>query len=72
MNWCFAIVNNRLSEIFFEKSKNKLNIIGHTYVKKSEYETVGEKKWMDTETKKLRFLYKNKKYIQLSNLPTSQ
>ncbi len=46
MSWCFAIVNNRLAEIYFEEKKGKTKIIGYCYVKEEEY-----------KTKKLRYVY---------------
>jgi len=36
MNWCFAIVNNKLAEIYFKPGKNKIKFLGHTYVQKSQ------------------------------------
>ncbi len=34
MKWCFATVNGRLAEIFFEREENEKEpkIIGHSYV----------------------------------------
>ena len=38
MTWCFAIINDRLAEIYFEdEGKNK--ILGHCYVDEKEYKT---------------------------------
>lgn len=62
--WCFAIINNRLAEIFFEKKKGKANIWAHCYVKKSEYKTKREQKMIAQDTKKCRFVYRNKKYTR--------
>lgn len=39
MPWCFAIINNKLAEIYFEKKKGKIKIEGHCYVKKEEFKT---------------------------------
>lgn len=60
--WSFAIINNRLTEIFFEKKKGKLFINGHCYVKKSEYKTKKEQKQIKEDTKKYKFSYRNKIY----------
>ena len=60
--WSFATINNRLSEIFFEKKRGKLLINGHCYVKKSEYKTKKEQKWIKEDTKKYKFSYRNKIY----------
>ncbi len=66
MSWAFAIVNNRLAEIFFDtslrKKKKHSRVWGHCYVNKSEYKTKKEQKWIVDDTKKYRFVYRNKKY----------
>ena len=37
MGWCFALVNNRLAEIYVDQSKtSQMKIRGHCYVDKSE------------------------------------
>lgn len=63
MYWSFAIINNRLSEIHFEKNKGKVKFLGHCYVKESEYKTKREKKWIKEDTEKNKFTYRNHKYI---------
>lgn len=62
MSWCFALVNNRLAEIFFEKVKGKTKILGHCYVQKKEYKTKQEKKWIKKDTARFRFAYRKKRY----------
>lgn len=62
MNWCFAIVNGKLAEIFFDRKGGRRVITAHCYVKKSEYKTAREKKWILSNTKKFRFIWRNKKY----------
>lgn len=62
MFWSFAIVNNRLAEIFFERKKGKIKFLGHCYVKESDYKTKREKEWIRKDTEKLRFVYRNRKY----------
>ena len=63
MGWCFSKVNNRLAEIFFNEKKNgKIEIWGHCYVKREEYKTKKEKKWIDEDTKRFKVVYRNKKY----------
>ena len=66
MNWCFAKVNSKLAEIYFEKKRGKTKFLGHCYVKKSEYKTKRELAWIEEDTKKVKLDYKNKKYIELS------
>ena len=63
MNWCFAIINGRLAEIFFEKKKGRPRLIAHAYVKASEYKTAKERRYIKEDTKRFRFTYRNKNYI---------
>jgi len=58
MDWCFAIVNGRLAEIFFERKNGKMEFLGHAYVKKSEYKTKKEKKWIKEDTEKFKLVYR--------------
>ncbi|MDR3642821.1 MAG: hypothetical protein P4L74_04315 [Candidatus Doudnabacteria bacterium] len=74
MNWCFAIVNGKLSEIHFEKGKQP-KVFGHCYVQPSEYKTKKEKNWIKEDIKRFRFTYKKGKYkevaISKTKTPTS-
>ena len=71
-HWAFAIVNNRLAEISFDtnvRRKKKHSIVwGHCYVDKSEYNTKQEQKWINDDTKKYQFVYRNKKYKRIHRL----
>ncbi len=67
MSWCFATVNGKLAEIFFERQKEKLNILGHAYVKKSEYKTKKEKTWIENDARKFVLIYRNNAYEDLTN-----
>lgn len=62
MNWCFAKVNNRLVELFFEKKNGKTIFIGHAYVKESEYKTKKEKNWIKKDSAKFQFIYRKGEY----------
>lgn len=62
MSWCFAKVNNRLAEIYFEEKRGRPKIFGHCYVKKSEYKTKSELKWIAKDAKKFQLIYKDSKY----------
>ncbi len=62
MNWCFAIVNGRLAEIFFEKKKDTPIINAHCYITEGEYKTKREKRQIKIDTSKYQFSYQNKKY----------
>ncbi len=69
MYWCFAIVNNRLAEIHFNRTKTeKLKIWGHCYVKKESYKSKKEQKWIKEDTQYIRFIYRNKKYKQIKEI----
>ena len=63
MGWCFAIINGRLAEIFFEKKKGKPRILGHCYVKRSEYKTTREQKYIREDSKKFRLTYRHRQYV---------
>lgn len=71
MNWCFAKINGRLAELYFEKNKSaKPKILGHCYVNKSEYKTKTELRWIEQDSKHFNFLYKNSQYIDLGEKST--
>jgi len=65
MYWSFALINNRLAEIHFEKKNGVIKYFGHALVKKSEYKTKQEQNWIAKDTKRVRLLYKNGKYTTL-------
>jgi hypothetical protein len=66
MCWCFATINNKLGEIYFDKVRrgNKLRIIfkSHCYVKKSEFKTKEERQALDIDAAKFHIFYRNGKY----------
>jgi len=63
MGWSFAIVNNKLAEIFFDKDeKGKAKIKGHCYVRRSEYKTKQEQKWIKEDTAKIKLNYRKGQY----------
>lgn len=57
--WCFAIVNGRLAEIFFDK---KYGIYEHCYVKREEYNKK-EQRMIDSDIKKYQFVYRKGYYV---------
>lgn len=61
--WCFAIINGRLGEIYFEKHAGKPKIRGHCYVDRNTF-TKREQKMIDSDIKTHRFTYRNKHYKQ--------
>ncbi|MEK7513789.1 MAG: hypothetical protein AAB580_02770 [Patescibacteria group bacterium] len=62
MSWCFAKINNKLAEIYFEEKQGKPKIFGHCFVRKSEYKTKKELNWIDKDIKKFKIIYKKGKY----------
>lgn len=63
MSWCFAIVNNKLAEIYFDKKKSgQIKIWGHCYVKKEDYKSKKEQKWIKEDTARCKFVYQKGKY----------
>lgn len=63
--WCFAKVNNRLAEIYFEERKAGPKIIGHCYVSAKDYKTKKEQAWIKADTAKFKFVYRDRKYRNL-------
>ena len=62
MAWSFALISGRLAEIYFNKTKKGIKFLGHCYVNKLEYETKREQRWIEMDTVKHRFVYRNKEY----------
>jgi hypothetical protein len=67
MNWCFAIVNGKLSEIYFEKDK-KYKVFGHCYVRLNEYKTKKELSMIKADIKRCRFTYRKGKYKEVAHI----
>lgn len=65
MFWCFAKVNRRLAEIYFDKKKEKTKIFGHCYVKKEKYKTKREQRWIEQDSTQFQFVYKNGEYSRI-------
>ncbi|TSC86393.1 MAG: Uncharacterized protein G01um101416_666 [Microgenomates group bacterium Gr01-1014_16] len=68
MNWCFAIINRRLSELFFEKRGRGVKFLGFAHVKRDEYGTKREQKMIDKDIIKHRFTYRGGKYTRIKVL----
>lgn len=62
MGWCFAIVNGKLAEIFFDQGKEEKVFLGHAYVEESEYKTKKERAWIKKDTIKYHFSYRKGLY----------
>jgi len=67
MSWSFAIVNNKLAEIYFRHGKKNSRIYAHCYVRREEYETKVEQKWIKEDTEHLCFRYRKGKYLKLGS-----
>ncbi|MBU1084843.1 hypothetical protein KKB06_00680 [Patescibacteria group bacterium] len=66
-NWCFGIVNRKLAEVYFTKKKNKVDFVAHCYVKKADYKTKLEKRYIKEDCEKLKLIYKNGQYTEIKN-----
>ncbi len=63
MFWSFAIVNNKLAEIYFDRHKDgSQKITNHCYVKKEDYKTKKEQKMIETDIKKFKVIYRRGEY----------
>lgn len=65
MCWNFAIINNRLGEIYYKKDKNgKVKFQGHCYVTDKEKKEMcsEEKRCIKEDIKGVKLIYRNKKY----------
>ncbi len=58
MSWCFAVVNHRLAEIYFENGR----VWGHCLVRRSEFKLKKEREWIEKDTKKYKLKYAGGKY----------
>jgi hypothetical protein len=66
MNWSFAIINNKLAEIYFERKKNgDIKFLGHCYVKREEYKTKKEQKYIDDDIARTKLLYRKGDYKRI-------
>jgi hypothetical protein len=66
MNWSFAIINNKLAEIYFERKKNgNVKFIGHCYVKREEYKTKKEQNYIDKDIVCTKLLYRKGDYKRI-------
>ena len=63
MSWSFAIINGKLGEIYFEKTKTgKIKLEGYCYVKREDFTEKEELAMLEEDIKKLKITYRNKKY----------
>jgi hypothetical protein len=63
MNWCFATINNKFGEIYFEKGKSgQIKFLGHCYFKKEDLKTKEERDALKEDIKKFRIIYRDRKY----------
>ena len=66
MSWSFAIINNKLAEVFFDKTRKGLKFRSHCYVNRSEYTDKRELKQLDKDTQKVKLTYRNQRYNLIS------
>ncbi len=68
-NWCFAIINGKLGQIFFKKgSRSVEGIFGHSYHSKKDIFSAEEKKMIGSDIKKHQFSFRKGKYNRV-NVP---
>jgi len=68
MDWCFAIVNGKLSEIYFNKNKKgEMKFDGFCHVNKSDYKTKMEQRYITEDVARFKFTYRNNVYRKLTN-----
>ncbi len=65
MTWTFAIINGRLAEVYYRGPADKGKVWGYCYVKKSEFKTEKEQRWLQEDTKHFRFVYRGRKYRRI-------
>lgn len=65
MFWHFAIINNRLAEIYLEEIMGQLQCYGHCYVKQSEYKTKKEKRYIEEDIAKNKFTFYKGRYHRI-------
>lgn len=70
MSWCFAIINNKLAEIYFDHAKGEPKILGHCYVKKEEFKTKKEQRMIKEDIINNQLIYRkgNYKRVNLDNV----
>lgn len=66
--WAFAIINNKLSEFYFNKEKRG-SIHSHCYVKLEQYKTRQEQKMIKDDIAKYKFTWKKGEYKQIPVTP---
>lgn len=62
MNWCFAIVNNRLAEVYFEKFRGRTRFLCHAYVDRGNFKSKKSQMYIKYDTKKFQFTFRSGKY----------
>lgn len=69
MTWSFAMVNGKLSEIFWDlkRDRKKQKVDAHCYVKRSEYKTKREQAMIDKDLEYYRFSWRHGIYTRLSS-----
>jgi len=60
--WSFGLVNRRLAEIFFNRNNGKVKFTGHAFVKKEDYKTKHEIKWIEEEIERVKLTCRQGKY----------
>ena len=64
--WNFAIINGSLAEVFFERRGKVVIFQGFCYVKRLEYKTKKEQRWIDKDTEEVKLKYVKGEYFWLN------
>lgn len=61
--WCFAMLNGRPAEIYFRRRPGRLpEVLGHCYVRRSEFRTKKERQQIDRDMRHVRLSYRHRVY----------
>ena len=63
MNWCFATINNRPGEIYFERIRSgQVKFLGYCYVKREDFTLKEERNAFDKDVKKFKIVCDDERY----------
>lgn len=62
MDWCFATVNKKLAEIYFEEKNGKIKFLGHCYADEKDFRSKEDKEFIKKDTANLKLVYRKGKY----------
>jgi hypothetical protein len=63
--WSFAMVNNRLAEVYFDRKGRGVHFWGHCFVDRDDFKTKKEQKEIEMDTRRVILSYKGGKYFKV-------